>query len=195
MRADSRLQRFDARVQFRLLLTSPLTLQIEIAQQQARHDQADQRMAQIEIGLAVTREWPAELVDVRHRRAGQGQTHHQRTTHHPGQRRPQPRQQRPQQAHGAGRQQHYPLHEQRDQRQAHPVERRLHGLGQHQHQYQQFGEQHQAEQRFRLAQLGHEEIVDQGNGAWSFELFRCLHGVFRAERKAMKEEAQRAPQP
>ena len=39
---------------------------------------------------------------------------------------------------------------------AHPVEARLHRLGQHQHENQQLGEQDEAEQGLGLAQLGHE---------------------------------------
>ncbi|MCY1368745.1 hypothetical protein D9M69_557450 [compost metagenome] len=124
MRADARLQGFDACPEFGLLLLAPLALQVEVAQQERRHDQADHPMAQVEVDLAIARQRSAEVEIVGQRGARQGQAHHQGGAEAAGECRTQARQQRPQLAQQGGRKQHYPLHEERRQGQPHPVEAR-----------------------------------------------------------------------
>ncbi len=137
-------------------------------------------MTQVEIDLPVARKRAAELVDIGHRGAGQGQPDHQRAAGQPGEGGAQTRQHGPQQTHGAGREQHDPLHEQRRQRQPHPVKARLHRLGQHQHEHQQLGEQDQAKQGIGLAQLGDEEVIGYGSGFHALQPVVYLPGSFLA---------------
>ena len=61
VRANSRLQRFDACLEFGLLLPPPLALQVEVAQHQRRHDQRDDAVAQVEVHLAVTLQLTAKV--------------------------------------------------------------------------------------------------------------------------------------
>ncbi|MCY1295632.1 hypothetical protein D9M70_449800 [compost metagenome] len=165
MRLDPCLQRLDARAQLGLLLAPPLALQIEVAQQQRRDDQPDQAVAQVQLQLAAARQRAAEVVIVGHRRADQRQHHHQQAAQKPGPGRAQAHQPRPQAAQHGGGEQHDPLHEQRGQRQAHPVEAGGHRLGEHQRQHQQLGQQHQHQQRLGGAQFGQEEIVGRRHHA------------------------------
>ncbi|MNN54605.1 hypothetical protein D3C81_1694280 [compost metagenome] len=164
MRADARLQGFDARPELCLLLLAPLALQVDVAQQQRRHDQADQPMAQVEVDLAIARQRSAEVEVVGQCGACNRQAHHQGAAEAAGECRTQARQQRPQLAQQGRRKQHNPLHEERRQGQSHPVEARQHRLGQHQHQHQQLGQKHQPEQCLGQAELRQEEIVVGGFG-------------------------------
>ena len=145
-------------------------------------------MAQIKIHLATAWQRPAQVVVVGHRRATQGQQHHQGAAQAARQRRAQTGQQGAQAAQYGCREQHDPLHEQRGQGQAYPVEARRHRLGEHQHQYQQLSQQHHAQQGFRLAQFGDEEVVDGGAG---FVLGKqlCVHRrSFRVALRAGKPD-------
>ncbi|MCY1539509.1 hypothetical protein D9M68_750990 [compost metagenome] len=143
-------------------------------------------MPQVQIDFAIARQRPAELIEVGNRRAGHGQADHDRAAQDTGQRRTQARQQRPETTEQRRRKQQDPLHEQRGQRQAYPVETWLHRLGQHQHQYQQFGEQHHAQQGFRLAQFRDEELVAERRCIFIVQPLNMHRRSFRVARQSGK---------
>ncbi len=190
VRANPRLQRFQARLQLGLLLPAPLALQVKVAQHQGGHDQRDQRVPQIQIDLAGTRQFSAQLIVLGDRRAAQGEGHHQQAAGTPRQRHRQACEQWPQAAEQRRREQYDPLHEQRRQGQAHPVEARRHRLRQHQHEHQQLRQQHQGEQGFGFAELGNEEVVLDGRPGRAAGLESDRHRQsFRKARGARKTAA------
>jgi len=137
--------------EFGLLLAAPLALQPEVAQQQHRHDEGDQRVSHVQPHLAHPLQRAGQLQPVGHQGAEQGQGHHDGTAEPAGHHRPMPGEPGPQATQQRRREQHDPLHEERDQRQADPVELQGEGLGQHQYQHQQLGQHHQDEQGLRFA--------------------------------------------